>query len=330
MKSSAARTQPAEELALVDLEPATDRFLGEVLDGLSRASKALPTAFLYDQRGSQLFDAICELPEYYPTRTELRIMRAHIDEMSEEIGPRALLVEWGSGSSLKTRLLLKHLVDPVGYVPVDISRDHLQASAEALAARFPGLEVLPVCADFTRPFDVPAPAHTPRRRVLYFPGSTIGNFRPATAARLMHQMADEVGPGGGLLIGVDLRKDPERLQAAYDDAQGVTAQFNLNLLHRINRELGADFDVSSFRHEASYDRFEGRIEMRLVSLRPQTVKIGSRSFAFAEGERIHTEYSHKYTIEGFAELAGHAGFRRRHVWTDPERLFSVHAYTLEG
>lgn len=326
MKSSAARA-PSEAIDLVDLHPQTDTFLEQIVLGLSGPSKSLPTAFLYDERGSRLFEKICELPEYYPTRTELRIMRARIGEMAEAIGPQALIVEWGSGSSLKTRMLLEHLRDPAGYVPVDISREHLLASAEALAARFPRLAVLPVCADFTRPFPVPTPPQAPRRRVLYFPGSTIGNFEPAVAVELMRQMADQVGPGGGLLIGVDLRKDPEILEAAYDDAQGVTAQFNLNLLRRANRELGADFDLAGFRHEAVWDDALGRIEMRLVSLRAQTVRLGGRRFTFAEGERIHTEDSHKYTLEGFAELAARAGFRRDRVWTDPQRLFSVQSYT---
>jgi dimethylhistidine N-methyltransferase len=327
MKSSAARVQPSAEIELLDLHPATDRSLAQVLEGLSQPHKSLPTAFLYDERGSRLFEAICNLPEYYPTRTELRIMRARIAEIAQAIGPEAMIVEWGSGSSLKTQLLLEHLSDPVAYVPVDISRGHLLASAGALAARFPRLQVLPVCADFTQPFGVPTPERAARRRVLYFPGSTIGNFEPAVAVELMRQMADQVGPGGGLLIGVDLRKDPEILEAAYDDAQGVTAQFNLNLLRRANRELGADFDLAGFRHEAVWDDALGRIEMRLVSLRAQTVRLGGRRFTFAEGERIHTEDSHKYTLEGFAELAARAGFRRDRVWTDPQRLFSIQSYT---
>jgi L-histidine Nalpha-methyltransferase len=253
-------------------------------------------------------------------------MRARIGEMAEVVGPQALLVEWGSGSSVKTRLLLEHLHEPVAYVPVDISREHLLASAEALAARFPHVQVLPVCADFTRPFPVPTPARAERRRVLYFPGSTIGNFVPSVAVQLMKQMAEQVGPGGGLLIGVDLRKDPAVLEAAYDDAQGITAQFNLNLLRRANRELGADFDLGGFRHEAIWDDALGRIEMRLVSLRDQTVRVGGRRFKFRADERIHTEDSHKYTVESFTQLAARAGFHLEHVWADPQRLFSIQAY----
>lgn len=330
MKSSAARAQRGEAIELLDLHPATDHFLEQIVRGLSAPAKSLPTAFLYDERGSRLFDAICELPEYYPTRTELRIMRSRIGEMAEAAGPEALVIEWGSGSSVKTRMLLEHLVRPVAYVPVDISREHLVASAESLAARFPAVQVLPVCADFTRPFPVPEPAQPARRRVLYFPGSTIGNFVPEVATRLLGQMAEQVGPGGRLLIGVDLRKDPDVLQAAYDDAQGVTAQFNLNLLRRANRELGADFDLSGFRHEAIWDDELGRIEMRLVSLREQTVRIGGKRFSFAPEERIHTEDSHKYTLEGFEALAAEAGFVRDRVWTDPQRLFSVQAFHRPG
>jgi dimethylhistidine N-methyltransferase len=326
MTAQAARL--TDELELTDYEPETDTFLGEVVAGLSRAypSRALPTAYLYDERGSQLFDEICELEEYYPTRTELALMEAKIDEMAAAIGPRALLVEYGSGSSIKTQILLEHLIEPVGYVPVDISREHLLASAEKIAAQHPGLEVLPVCADFTQPFDVPTPQAEPERRVIYFPGSTVGNFLPEHAVALMTTMADEVGPDGGLLIGVDLRKDKVKLEAAYDDAKGVTAEFNLNLLRRINRELGGDFDLSGYEHEAVYDESNGRIEMRLVSLRDQTVHVGGHAFELRAGERVHTEYSHKYTIGGFAELARRAGFAQRNVWVDDANLFSVHYY----
>ncbi len=323
-----AHAAATDDLALADFAPESDIFLSEVLEGLSRPSpyKALPTAYLYDERGSQLFDEICELEEYYPTRTELALMEDKIAEMAKALGPRVLLIEYGSGSSIKTQILLEHLIEPAGYVPVDISREHLLASAAKINDRHPALEVLPVCADFTQPFEVPTPAKAPDRRVVYFPGSTVGNFLPDKAIKLLRQMAEEVGPGGGLLIGVDLRKDKVKLEAAYDDAKGVTAEFNKNLLRRINRELDGNFDLDAFEHEAVYDESNGRIEMRLVSLRDQKVTIGDRTFSFATGERVHTEFSHKYTVGGFTELARQAGFDRRHVWIDAEDLFSVHYY----
>lgn len=324
MTSQAVRI--VDELELADFEPESGVFAAEVLAGLSRDYKALPTAYLYDERGSQLFDQICELEEYYPTRTELALMKAQIGPIARALGPRVLLIEYGSGSSIKTRILLEHLIEPAGYVPVDISREHLMASAEKIASRHPTVEVLPVCADFTQPFDVPVPRAVPDRRVVYFPGSTVGNFLPDKAIKLMRTMAQECGPGGGLLIGVDLRKDKVKLEAAYDDAKGVTAEFNLNLLRRINRELKANFDLDAFQHEAVYDTSNGRIEMRLVSQRAQRVTVCGQTFEFAKDERIHTEYSHKYTVDGFAQLAAEAGFTRRHVWVDDDRLFSVHYY----
>ena len=319
----------SDTVELTDFEPERGSFLADVLRGLSKPRKSMPTQYLYDERGSELFEEICELQEYYPTRTELAIMDEHIAAMAEAIGPGALVIEYGSGSSIKTRLLLDALDDPSAYVPVDISREHLMRSAVALSAKFPGLEVLPVCADFTVPFDVPEPSQHPNRRVVYFPGSTIGNFEPDDAVALLQTMAQEAGPGGGLLIGVDLRKDAAVLEAAYDDARGVTAAFNLNLLTRANRELAADFDVAKFRHRAPYDPEHGRIEMLLVSETEQEVTIRGRRFKFAEGEEIHTEYSHKYTLEGFAELAAQAGFTQRQAWLDELRYFSVQYFELD-
>jgi len=316
-------------LKVTDFEPELGSFLADVLRGLSKPHKSLPTQYLYDERGSQLFDQICETPEYYPTRTELGIMRSHSDALAAAVGANALLIEYGSGSSIKTRLLLDALVDPAGYVPVDISREHLMNSAKALAERFDGLEVLPVCADFTVPFDVPKSAKEPARRVVYFPGSTIGNFTPDGATDLLKTMASEAGRGGGLLIGVDLRKDTAVLEAAYDDAAGVTAAFNLNLLTRANRELGANFDVSKFSHSAPYDTEAGRIELSLVSDVDQLVTVNGRSFAFTAGEEIHTEYSHKYTLAGFEALAAKAGLVRRNVWTDERDYFSVQYFEVQ-
>lgn len=296
--------------------------LADVLRGLAKPKKTLPTALLYDARGSQLFEQICELPEYYPTRTELAIMRAHIDEIAEAIGPGATLFEYGSGSSVKTRLLLAALHEPRAYLPVDISREHLLATAEQLRAEFPKLRVEPICADFTRPLELPTTlGHG--RRVGYFPGSTIGNFETPAAIELLRQLASLAGRDGGVLVGADLRKPASVLEAAYDDAAGVTAEFNLNLLVRINRELRGDFDPSRFEHRAYWDDEHGRIVMTLVSTCAQVVTVGGHSFAFAEGESIRTEYSHKYTLESFAELAQRAGLRVERVWTDPQQWFSV-------
>jgi L-histidine N-alpha-methyltransferase len=321
--------QRVEPTPVGDREPARERMRHDVLEALGRRPlKELPTQYLYDARGSALFDRICELPEYYPTRTELAIMERHVGAMARGVGERALVIEYGSGSSVKTRRLLEALQVPAGCVLVDISREHLMRSADRLASELPHVEVLPVVADFTAPFAVPRPRGRVQRRVVYFPGSTIGNFLPEQATRLMRQMAAQVGPGGGLLIGTDLRKDPAVLEAAYDDAQGVTAAFNKNLLRRINRELGADFDLRAFEHRAIYDEEHGRIEMHLVSREAQTVRMAGRRFELAAGEAIRTEYSHKYTIDGFHELAAPAGWRAEQVWMDEKAWFAVHLLRL--
>ncbi len=312
-------------VTLLDLEPRTDTFLDEALAGLRKPSgqRTLPCKFFYDRRGSQLFDQICELPEYYPTRTEVEIMRLHAPAMGAACCPGAVIVEFGSGSSLKTRLLLERLQRPAACVPVDISREHLLEAAELLADQFPAIEILPVCADFTQPFPVPTSRAPAERKVVYFPGSTIGNFTPAQARPLLARIAELAGPRGGLLIGIDLKKDRAVLEAAYNDAAGVTAAFNLNLLVRMNQELGADFDTDSFYHRAVYDEQRGRIEMRLISRKPQRAHIGGERFEFAEGEVIVTEYSHKYTIAEFAALAREVGFELQHAWTDSRELFAV-------
>ena len=322
------RTRPTPRgraLPLLDLAPAADDLRRDALAGLTQTRKTLPCKYFYDDHGSWLFDQICGLPEYYPTRTELAISRQYAVEMATACGPRALLLELGSGSSTKTRVLLDHLREPAAYVPVDIARDFLQSSADALAAAYPGLPVQPVCADFTRRFTVPAlPA---RRTVVYFPGSTIGNFVASEAVVLLSNIAALLGDDGGLLIGVDLRKDVGALERAYNDAQGVTAAFNLNLLTRLNRELAADFVVEQFEHRAVYDAEAGRIEMQLVSRRPQTVRLADHDIHFTAGEIVRTEYSHKYTREQFAGLAAAAGLRVRQVWTDRAELFSVQYLT---
>ncbi len=310
-------------LTLHDYHPRAADMREEILSGLHATQKILPCKYFYDMRGSQLFDAICEQPEYYLTRIELGIMEARVADMAAALGPRILLVEPGSGSSLKTRLLLDHLHQPRAYVPVDISREHLVAAADHLNRLYPELEVLPVCADFSQPFALPPPRRAAVRTVIYFPGSTIGNFEPAAAIRLLKQLRRLAGPEGGLLIGVDLRKDRNVLERAYNDQTGVTAAFNLNLLRRLNRELQSDFDLSRFRHLAVYNEAEGRIEMHLVSLDNQSVRIAGESFCFREDECIVTEYSYKHTLSGFAALAAKAGFAVKQVWTDDRRWFSV-------
>jgi len=297
--------------------------LDEILEGLSHPQKALSPKFFYDERGSILFDAICELPEYYLTRTEFSIMRAHIDEIVALVGPQASLIEFGSGSSQKTRMLLGRLDRLAAYVPVEISREHLMAAAESLAADYPDVEVWPVLADFMRPFDLPNPSVMPLRNIVYFPGSTIGNFSPEEAHSLLRVMHIEAGEDGALLIGVDLQKDTTVIERAYNDDAGVTAEFNLNMLSRINREFGADFNLDLFRHRAIYDEEYGRIEMSLVSECKQIVRIAGQSFHFEKGEALVTEHSHKYTLEQFGSMAERAGFVVDTVWTDPEQLFSV-------
>ncbi len=298
--------------------------LAEILEGLLAAQKHLSPKWFYDERGSELFDRICTLPEYYPTRTELSIMSEHLDEVAKLVGPRAAVIEFGAGSNLKVRQLLDALDEPAAYVPVEISADYLLKQAEDLARDYPNVHIQPVFADFTRPFELPAHPVTPDRNLVFFPGSTIGNFTRGEARDLLGVMRAEAKDDGALLIGVDLEKDPAILHAAYNDSEGVTAEFNLNVLHRLNRELGANFDVSAFRHEAVYDEENGRIEMRLVSLADQVVTIAGRRIPFRHGEFIITEYSHKYSIDGFQAMARDAGFEPVRVWTDERELFSVH------
>ena len=314
-------------VSLHDLSPDVSQFRREVWTGLSFPQKTLPCKYFYDERGSALFEAICELPEYYPTRTELSIMEAHAAAMAALLGDRCLLVEYGSGSSRKTRLLLDHLRAAAGYVPIDISRAALTESARSLAASYPRLEVLPVCADYTESFELPRSRVAPTLRGVYFPGSTIGNFTPPQAQRFLARMARVAGPRGALLVGVDLRKDRATLERAYDDRAGVTAAFNLNLLVRINRELDGDFDLGRFRHQARWNDRAGRIEMHLVSTVAQTVRVAGRPFWFNAGDTIHTENSYKYDLANFAALAAGVGLGVREVWTDAAHRFSVQYLT---
>jgi dimethylhistidine N-methyltransferase len=298
-------------------------FQHDVLVGLSQSPKRLPCKYLYDRRGSMLFDAICEQPEYYLTRTEQQIVRQHSREMIGALGPDVVLVEFGSGSSIKTRYLLEQLEQAASYVPVDISREHLMATASRLKRDFRDLRIWPVCADFTAEFCLPPQLDSNDRRVVYFPGSTIGNFEPTGAVRLLNGITRLCGTDGGLLIGVDLLKDPLVIERAYNDAAGVTAEFNLNLLMRINRELGGNFDLDQFDHLAFYDERFQRVDLRLISKRPQRVQISGATFDFAADEPIHTEHSHKYTIDRFARMASEAGWKLERQWTDQDQYFGV-------
>jgi L-histidine Nalpha-methyltransferase len=308
---------------MLDAAPSHRRFRHDVRRGLARTPKRLPSKYFYDARGSLLFDKICLQPEYYPTRTELQIMERSAGEMAECIGTEATLIEYGSGSSLKTRLLLDALEAPHAYLPVDISREHLQLTAEAIAVDYPDLSVQPIAADFTRDFDLPEQvAHIPHRTV-YFPGSTIGNFTPRQALKLLERIRRQCGDGGGLLLGIDLVKDRDVLRAAYNDAAGVTARFNLNLLRRINRELGGDFDLGAFAHRAIWNESKSRIEMHLASRRVQSVTIACHETSFARDETICTEYSHKYTPERLQQMAARSSFAVRHIWIDPNEWFGV-------
>jgi dimethylhistidine N-methyltransferase len=324
----------AAEIHFHDLHPAPADMRADVLSGLAFAQKRLAPKYFYDAEGSRIFDAICELAEYYPTRTEIDILRRHGADMAKRLGRDALLIELGSGSSLKIRVLLEAL-RPAVYMPVDISKDHLQQSAESLAATFPSLQVHAVCADYSVPFQLPVDDHE-HPRAAFFPGSSVGNFDPADAERFLRRIGDMLGSGGRLLVGVDLVKDHRLLEVAYNDADGVTADFNLNLLTRINRELGADFDLAGFRHRAWFNAELSRIEMHLISTREQQVSVAGHCFAFAEGESIHTESSYKYSIEGFHALARRAGFEPEQVWTDADAdsdrgpLFSVHCLVWRG
>ncbi|MEJ2310353.1 MAG: L-histidine N(alpha)-methyltransferase [Gammaproteobacteria bacterium] len=310
-----------------DLHPGADDLAADVLEGFSRPQKMIPPKYFYDTEGSRLFDAITSLPEYYPTRTETAMLHEYADEIAHKAGTGHLLVEPGSGSCSKARILFEGL-KPCAYVPMDISGDHLRVAAEAVAADYPWIEVHAACTDFTRLMTLP-PGSPEGHRLAFFPGSSIGNFDPDRAVDFLRMIAGMVGPGGQLLIGVDLKKKKQILEAAYNDAEGITAAFNLNLLRRINRELGADFDLAQWRHRAFYNQAEGRIEMHLVSRADQQVRLQGETFEFAEGETIHTENSYKYSVAEFRDLAASAGFTTDTVWTDDDNLFSLHLLQTE-
>lgn len=322
----AMATAPEALAAFHDYEPEPEDFESAVVEGLSKPQKTLPCKFFYDAEGSALFDRICELDEYYPTRTEIALLEQRAAEIARLAGPRCHLIEFGSGSSIKVRILLDALKEPVAYTAVDISRDHLLGATESLAAAHPELEVRAVCADYTKPIPLPRPERYPDAKPLgFFPGSSLGNFAPAQATAFLERTAGMLREGGGdFVIGVDLQKDPAILIPAYDDREGVTAAFNKNILARANRELGADFDLGAFVHRAIYNPERGRMEMYLVSTRGQSATVGGRVFSFGKGEAIHTENSHKYTVAGFQAMAREAGFVPEAVWCDAGNLFSIH------
>ena len=303
--------------------PAASDLLADIITGLSSDPRALPCKYFYDERGAALFQKICELPEYYITRTEIDILDRYRAEIALQLGPNIELIGLGTGAGTKTRILVEALLKPAAYIPVDISEKQLRKSSALFRKIFPNLEVLPVCADYLQAVTLPSPRHKAARNVVYFPGSTIGNFEPKEALEFLCRIANVSGRGGGLLIGVDLQKDQNVIEAAYNDKAGVTAEFNLNLLAHINRETGTNFDLSRWQHRAIYNAEAGRIEMYLISATDQTVRMQDREFRFRAGEKILTEHSYKHTPEGFIALARQAGFDFVKLWTDNARLFGV-------
>ena len=311
-------------MRLYDFEPATALVCGQILAKLAATSKELPDALLYSREGSQYFEAVTQTKGYYLARTEIAIMEVDVQGMAASIGADALLVEYGSGASRKTRLLLDAMPGLAGYVPIDISKEFLLAAARQIAVDYPGLEVLPVCADYEQAFDLPAPAKTFRRRVGYLPGSTIGNRPRPEACRFLEKIRRDMGAGGGLLIGVDLKKDPRIFAGAYNENEPVVNSFILGALTNLNRNFGADFDLDQFRFRSIYNQEKGCVEILLVSLKAQTVTVCGSPVAFAEGERILLQVACKYTVPEFAALAHEAGWNARRVWTDPQQYFSIH------
>lgn len=308
---------------LTDLHPSPDDILGDTVEGLSSTPKHLSSKYFYDARGSQLFEQITRQPEYYLTRVELALLEASMPAIADAVNDCPHVVEYGSGSGRKTRLLLAGLADPVAYTPIEISRTALLASVERLAEEFPDIEMLPVCADFTQPVPLPQPGREARHTLVFFPGSTLGNFTADAAERLLRSMRATMGPHGQALIGIDLVKSPAAIEAAYNDAAGITAAFTLNLLARLNRDVGTDFDLDGFRHLARYVPGRERIETFLVSAREQDVHVDGRTFRFAEGEAMQVEYSHKYTDASFQALAARAGLRVFGRWNAPGDAFGL-------
>ncbi len=321
-----AKSSANLDIQFYDYHPEQSDFYSEVVVGLQATPKVIPPKFFYDEVGSQLFEQICQLPEYYPTRTEQQILASNAGEIANIIGTHSYILEPGCGSCEK----IKNLIDtlrPKAYVPMDISKDFLQKSAQAISDEYPWLDVHAACVDFTAPMQLPFCPDN-EHKLAFFPGSSIGNFEPKHAKQFLRQVADMVGKGGGMLIGVDLKKEEQLLRDAYNDDAGVTAEFNLNLLTRINDELDANFDLEHFDHHAFYNADIGRIEMHLVSQKSQKIKVGDQLIDFTEGESIHTENSYKYTIKEFQQLASNAGFIPVDVWTDEQELFSVHYFEV--
>jgi dimethylhistidine N-methyltransferase len=312
---------------LIDLQPRSGNILREVLVGLSKGQKTIDPKYLYDKKGSEIFEEICQLPEYYPTKAETEILKTHAAEMAQLIGEDALIIEPGSGSGEKVRFLLKELDHPAGYVPIEISREILLRTVEEFDHEFPDLNVVPVCADFTADLELPLSVDGQiGKKVIFFPGSTIGNLDPHNAVHFLKKFGQMMGHEGGLLIGVDLKKNKEVFELAYDDPKGVTASFNLNLLSRLNHEVNATFDLSNFNHKAFYNEQLGRVEMHLESKIAQLVRVNQTIFRFKEGETIHTENSYKYSVEEFCELCAKANLKIRKFWKDTAKQFCVYYF----
>jgi len=310
--------------------PQSSDFLTDVIAGLSSNPHTLPCKYFYDERGASLFQKICELPEYYITRTEIDILDKNRSDIAAQLGENIQLIGLGTGAGTKTRILIEALQTPAVYIPVDISEKQLRESTNLFQKVFPDLEILPVCADYLQAVVLPSARHNVARSIVYFPGSTIGNFEPNEALEFLHRVANVCREDGGLLIGVDLKKDPHLLEAAYNDSAGVTAQFNLNLLDRVNRELGADFDLDQWRHRAMYNSTAGRIEMYLISEIDQFAHVDEHKFHFRRGEKIITEFSYKYAPQEFAALAGKAGFDFVRMWTDEACLFGIFYFSCSA
>ncbi len=317
---------PQEKLPFNDRK---ESIYSEILTGLKLEQKELPPKYFYDEKGSALFDQICGLEEYYPTRTETEILTENIDEIVDSIHSNSVIIEYGSGSSIKTKILLDNLPDLGTYIPVDISYSHLHKSAKALQSRYPNLKIIPVTADYTKNFDLPSIASKTKKNTVFFPGSTIGNFYPKQAIAFLKKVANQVGSGGGLIIGIDLKKDPQILNLAYNDSQGITEKFNLNMLSNINSILGSNFNLDNFRHFAEYNLQFGRIEMHLVSKVDQMVSIGEEEITFENGENLLTEVSYKYSLEEIQEIADQSGFTLRKSWVDEKKYFSVNCLTID-
>lgn len=315
------------QIKLYDFEPVVNDVYQDVLAGLRKPNKELPDTLYYDEHGSQLFDRLCETDDYYLTRTELAIMRKEVGEMVALIGEKALLIEYGSGTSLKTRILLDHLPQSAGYVPIDISKEHLMKAAIEIAKQYPDIEVLPVCADYSQRFDVPSPTQSPSRRVAYYPGSTIGHLQPSEAIAFLRRVREVCGPNSGLLIGLDLKKDPGVLSRAYKDSTGAASAFTFNILTHANWRFSANFDLDQFEYDSYYNEALGRIEVYLISKQDQTVDLNRESISFMAGEKIKIAYSYKYNLDEFTELSANGGWTVQQVWTDDGDLFSVQYLT---